>query len=484
MARKNCFLSLIGIVLLTGCNNVDHISSSFTSETKEQSGFIKKDTTIRVLTMITENNANVFKRLVQSFNEVEPNVHIHPIYMNGSANYDSLQRSVIAGFFKNDYPDIAQCYPDHILNYFKFGKVINMDSYLTHPEYGLTEEDKADYIAQFMKEGQRFETEGTYSLPFNKSTEIMYYNKNLVLHAPLSSELLRKYPKLPQDITEEYIDNITWEDFFTQLAPALKEHYSQKEFECILSYKSTDNFFVTLATEYGGYTSVEDGKGVVKFNNPTTREWVKNLRHYKEEKLFGTEKISLKAKSSFRNGTSLFSITSNASYASNAPKNITDFEVGVCRIPHAEGQEHKAISQGTPLCFFDHGDKNRALASYLFWKHITNKKNSLLWSSNSAYMGIRNSNYEIDELPIIDEIAALNTPSQLNVYKTQWKIYKSVASEMFQTEVFRGSSTCRTKAGELFLQCLSSEEEPDIEALFDETEREIEPYLVSQTQEK
>ena len=467
-------LSLVSVLLLTGCSNPSSSLPSSSEKIEQKGGYIKEETSINILTMITDTNSTVFSNLIESFKQVEPKVNIHPIYLNGSANYDSLMRSAIAGFFKDDYPDIIQCFPDHVVNYLRFGKVLNMDSFINNAEYGLSQEDKNDYIPVFMEEGRRFEIEGTYSLPFQKSSEIMYYNKKLVLHAPFSQETRNNYPSLPVDVDEEYLSNLTWEDFFHVLAPALKETYSDMNMDCVLSYKSTDNFFITLASEYGGYTSIKDGKGQLQFNNDNMKQWVSDLRQYVQEGILGSEKLSLSAKSSFRKGKSLFAITSNASYASNAPSNIADFDVGVVRIPHAKNGPNRAISQGTPLCFFDHQDDNRALASYLFWKHATSKENSLLWSANSAYMGIRNSNYEIDELPLLEEIAKLNTPSQLRVYNTQWKLYQTIASEMFQTDVFRGSSTCRSKCGELFLKCLNPEtDELNIDEEFSKTVEDI-----------
>jgi multiple sugar transport system substrate-binding protein len=478
-------MSLCGLVLLTGCGQEANNNTSSSVDEKTSSGYIKEKTEIKVLTMITESNSASFENLIESFEETEPNVNVVPIYISGGTDYDSLQRQAIVGFFKDDYPDVIQCYPDHVVNYLRLGKALNVQPYLDDPVYGLSAEDQEDYIDTFMNEGRQFEEKGTYSLPFCKSTEVMYYNKNLVLNADLtafratlSDELQAQYTTTT--VTEDYLNSITWEEFFQYLAPGMKYLYGDQLTEngttdaTILSYKSTDNFFITLATEYGGYTTVdEDGKGVLLFDNDNMREKVTSINSYISHyptladgsafvpstykcSLFDSEKLENHynfAKKAFSKGKALFAITSNASILSNIPSNEA-FEVGVASIPSAKGKEQMAISQGTPITILDHQDDNRSLASYLFWKHITNKVNSSNWSLQSGYIGIRNSNYDIES----PDIAGLDKSSlTYRVYMDQYHKFKDMSDEMFQTKTFRGSSTCREVAGQLFLSLLNQE---------------------------
>ena len=108
---------------------------------------------------------------------------------------------------------------------------------------------------------------------------------------------------------------------------------------------------------------------------------------------------------------------------------------------------------------------------------MTSRDNSLFWSANSAYIGIRNSNYDLDELPITEANKKSNTQTSLKIYEEQWKAYRDITSEMFQTATFRGSSTCRSETGKMFLNYLSTDEEVDINTLFDDTVAEITKYL-------
>ena len=71
--------------------------------------------------------------------------------------------------------------------------------------------------------------------------------------------------------------------------------------------------------------------------------------------------------------------------------------VGVARIPHAEGRDPKVILQGPSLTVLDHNDEARIRGSWLLWKTMTDAENSLDWAINSGYMGIRSSNYENED---------------------------------------------------------------------------------------
>ena len=506
---KSNFLKIIiaSLFLLPGCGRVDDGQETSSTQVQVSDGFVKTETTIKVLTMIKEGNAELFESFVSAFKEVEPNVNVVPIYISGGTDYDSLQRQAIVGFFKDDFPDVIQCYPDHVVNYLRLGKVLNVKPYLDHPVYGISAEDKEDYIQPFMEEGSQFNEEGTYSLPFCKSTELMYYNKNLVLNADLTEYRNTLSPELKDlyqttTITEEYLADITWEEFFDYLAPGLKYIYGDtltdygKQEATILTYKSTDNLFVTLASEYGGYTDVDDeGRGQILFDNPTIKEKIKKLNsyisHYKtandgsiitpdtyECSLFDSEKLENHynfAKSAFKNSRALFTITSNASVMSNVPSS-NSFDVGITSIPRSKNGKHMAISQGTPFTFLDHQDENRALASYLFWKYVTNRENSLKWSLYSGYIGIRNSNYGIVE-PKIPNLEK-GSPAY-NVYMKQYYKLREMPEEMFQTKTFRGSSTCRDVAGQMFLSLLNQSTLDDdiIDEKFSSAVSSINKYL-------
>jgi ABC-type glycerol-3-phosphate transport system substrate-binding protein len=78
---------------------------------------------------------------------------------------------------------LVQCYPDHVAEYINYGKAVEprsafIDSQRCRNRLKLPK--KADYVTAFMEEGKQYSVAGTYSLPNCKSTELMFWNKDVL----------------------------------------------------------------------------------------------------------------------------------------------------------------------------------------------------------------------------------------------------------------------------------------------------------------
>lgn len=474
MKRKYLSLAFLS-VLISGCS----LSPSTSSDSHEDSiGFIKEKTEIQFLCLTDDKYKIELERMVDEFKAIEPNVTVLIVNPVAAGNYNVLEKNVIAGFFKNDYPDIVQCYPDNVVKYINYNNknyAINLDPYLNNNEYGL-KEDKDDYIQTFLNEGSNYHTEGTYSLPFCKSTELMYYNADVLLNLDLSGVDSSINAGKPLD--NEYLNNLTWDEMFEKLCPALKSYnatlsedkkiYKDTDSAGIVTYDSDDNFFITLANQYGyGYTSMDaEGNGSINFNNPEMKQLMLKLKLAKDAGYLQTKgSYGDYVSSLFTNRESLFTISSTAGLSYNIDSR-NPFNLGVAKLPKATGKQYSAINQGPSVCLLDHFNENRSLASFLFWKYITNANNSLLWALNTGYMSIRNSVYETEEYK-----AALDVKNDASIEKKalsmNLKMIREVSDYTFNTPVFKGSSDARTEVGLLLKDCLMSEDLPtNIDSLF------------------
>ena len=265
---------------------------------------------------------------------------------------------------------------------------------------------------------------------------------------------------------------------FDKLCPAIvsknnslpdgEKIYNNSASSCILAVDSDENYFITLAHQYGyGYTSVnEDGTGNIDFDNPEMKELIKKLKTAKDNGYLQTRGTYKDYVSSlFVKKEALFTISSTAGLAYNVPgKNDEQFSLGVARIPYASGNEYSSINQGPSVCILDHKDDNRSLASYLLWKHITNEVNATKWALSTGYMGIRNSTYTSP-----DYQAALTPSEDASPYEiVEAKNFKKIADVRdftFNTALFKGSSNARTNVGKLLKECLSSD---DLDSVIDD----------------
>lgn len=146
---------------------------------------------------------NVNETAARIINDRFNDEHIKPadgsagicVTMTSYGDYDKLQDQITAGIQSKKVPDLISSYPDHIANYFKQNVVVDMEKFQSDETLKIT--DFEDFFTSYQKESYNYvfdkETYDKYnqevsegaeyghgslmSLPVNKSTEVMYYNK-------------------------------------------------------------------------------------------------------------------------------------------------------------------------------------------------------------------------------------------------------------------------------------------------------------------
>lgn len=443
--------------------------------------------------MVDGSYYSLLERMVEDFEKTEPNVDVNLTNPLGSGNYSALEKTVVAGFFREDYPDLVQCYPDNVVKYHDRGYVVNVDTYRSNPDYGINSD--TDYIKAFLDEGSSYKDEGTYSLPFCKSTELLYYNADVLIGLDLSSINASINNGKPLDAA--YLDNLSWEELFERLCPAIKaydeaqdaDHKIMKTTENsgIVSYDSDENFFITLANQYGyGYTSFDkNGKASIDYNNDGMKGLMLKLNQAKANGYLQTHKTYNDYVSYlFQTREALFTISSTAGLSYNfvserdvQSKGLTPFSIGVAKLPHAEDRDYVSINQGPSVCVLDHKDENRALASYLLWKYVTDVEHAKEWSLATGYIGVRNSVYESDEYKAMIAVDDKSTIYEVGAADNLKKI-ADVKEMTFNTPVFRGSSNARTNVGLLLADCLNEVDLPSkIDQLFADSVADTLSYM-------
>ncbi len=470
--KKKSLISLLILPLLSvslcGCNSGSSSSTvDFDSDYADYTPKITEKTEITLWSITGQNNQAQLQAYVDGFMKLEPNVTVNNVIQTGMG-YNDLHDAVIKGFSGNNYPDMVQCYPDHVADYLDYGKAVKLDSYMDNSDYGWTADEKNDYIANYLQEGQEYTVSGTYSLPYCKSTELMFYNEDVLLGLNLSSidSEINGGKKLDQN----YFDNLTWEELFNHLCPAIVTYNdslddahkilkTDQAYHSIFAYDSDDNLFISLAEQYGyGYTSIDSatGKGKVDFVNSGMKS-VLNTFHTAAENGYIISKGSAGnnyTNTYFTAQNTLFSVGSTGGvkyqFADTNPMNV-----GVARIPHAEGQDPKVINQGPSLCVLDHNDANRKEASWLFYKYMTNSANSLDWALNSGYMGIRKSNYTNAAYIETNDVTSKDPKTLERLMAKSATYTQNILDEMFVSPAFKGSSACRTAVSGLMTWALT-----------------------------
>ncbi len=407
------------------------------------------EVTITFSHTMNEQLRNTLDSAIKRFNEIYPNITVEHAQIGG---YDEVRDQIKTELTAGNQPNIAYCYPDHVALYNITKKVVPLDAFIESELsdgnggiLGLTEAQKQDLIeGGFYYEGTVFDAAGTmYTLPFSKSTEVLYYNKEIFdKHA---AEGL----KVPT----------TWEEM-EAACKFLKEKYPDS---IPLGYDSESNWFITMTEQYGSpYTSNVKGEYFL-FNNAKNREFVEMFRGWYDKGYVTTKELYGGYTSALfteltKSERAFMCIGSTGGAKNQVPTAIDGgetFTVAIAPIPQVDPDNGKAISQGPSLCIFDQDNKQEVAASWLFVKFITtDARLQAEVSMLQGYMPVIASVMDLDVYS--NYINNANGTTQQGV--TALAVKESIATNKpagyyFVSPAFNGSSEARDQVGSLMQYC-------------------------------
>ena len=438
---------------------------------KKPHPWIDEDHAVSIQWDNTFSYTDAIATLIADFAELEPNVTI--VNNKISGDYSAIEKQEIMGIPTLEYSSLVTCYPDHVADYLDYGIAVDFEDYM-FGEYGFTDEEYEDIVAEYLKEGQTFYDDGTFVMPQSKSIEPMYYN-NKILGVTIPGVNDSK------PITEAYINSLTWEELFDVFCPAVKAYNDAADAKdkiydatdaksCIVGYDSDDNFFISLAKQYGyGYTSIDEasGNGKIDFNNDGMKALMKKLNGYYKAGYLQTQGTNGTYTSNLATTNKcLISIGSSAG-AKNQFSSTLKFDVGVSPLPYAKDGRRAVISQGPSMAFFDHNDENRAKAAWLFYRFFSTTEYNTRWAIASNYLPIRYSVYE-DTRYSAFAVVADKAPNTAEMCKARTGVAaKATAPYLYTSPVFKGSSEARTQVKALLTECLTTDDiDGSIDSIF------------------
>ena len=442
-------LMLVSVAALSSCGNKKAIPNFDIPE----GGYDGSEVTITFYHTMGSNLSDVLNLYIEEFNKLYPNIHIQHEQVG---SYDDVRDQIGTELSTHSEPNIAYCYPDHVAMYNLTGAVATLDNLIdsklsvTRADgsteiLGLTEEQKSDFIEAYYNEGRQFGDGLMYTMPFSKSTEVLYYNKTFFDANNLT---------LPK----------TWDEL-KDLCAKIK----QIDPESIpLGYDSEGNWFITMCEQYGSpYTSAKGDNYL--FNNEKNREFVKEFRDWYQIGYITTQTLLGSYTSSLftsTNGTrSYMSIGSSAGATHQRPAADTEgnypFEVGIATIPQVNADKPKVISQGPSVCIFKKDNPQEVLASWLFIKYLTtNVSFQAEFSMASGYVPVLKS---VAENPEYAKFIA-NADGGKYISALSAKVCLEQESAYYTSPAFNGSSKARSQVGTLLTKCLTIDKDADVDA--------------------
>jgi multiple sugar transport system substrate-binding protein len=394
------------------------------------------------------------------------------ISLKYQGSYDDIESKITKGFGAANIPTMAIAYPDHIANYLESegsepGRfVYNIDSYMSDSKIGFGTQSylgdsskygKDDFVGAFLKEGQQFVRSGTYSLPYMKSSEVMFYNKEA-----LAKALTYFKPSIVGDSNiASYIGSISWDEFI-QLCASIKEHKADisSAIKTPAWYDDDSNLFISKMYQNNiPYSSIgSDSKGVIDFESGDSRTkaeaMVTGIKTAYDNGLLvtkGTE--GTYGSDAFTNMETVFSIGSSGGTGYNMPSGDA-FNVGVTRVP-VSNNNPQFVSQGPNITFLKNpsyttaeNDKRMNYA-WQFAKYITNPETNVYMCvyGSEGYIPVRYSAYETEDFTKFLEEGEIYA-------KTADVLLNDIDGHYLNTSVFKGSATLRDQCGGIITSVL------------------------------
>ncbi|MDY0023423.1 MAG: extracellular solute-binding protein [Candidatus Izemoplasmatales bacterium] len=405
------------------------------------------------------------------FELLHPNITV-VITKNGN-NYDELRENMVNAIRGGQIPNIVQNYPDHVMEYIDNNGVIPLTPYIYHPIHGydpaVEEESFLDILLSYRRENSQYANDGEYySVPFNKSTEVMIYNKSMfdrliadgvIDEVPNTWQGLFELGPALMAIKDDVIDEIAAN---LNASPTLSVHKTPAEIQAIkdnfvpITYDSPANAFITLTRQWGGeYTGITSARtGIIKFDNPQTRAMLSYFFDNRDDVFtlpgkWGTEYAS----DAFKVGQTAVTFGSTGGARYNTPTVVDGeyvFEFGLMPMPYnADMPENRtAIQQGTNMSITTAGDDQQKLASWLFLQFLTSKDTQLDFALKTGYSPVRYSVYDTPEyIQFTQGLDSSGNP--LGGEALMISLAANAAAQqsdfLFYDQAFIGSSTARAE---------------------------------------
>jgi sn-glycerol 3-phosphate transport system substrate-binding protein len=320
--------------------------------------------------------------LVQQFNETHKDVQVKSVYQG---SYDDEFNKFKTAQGSNDAPALMQVYD--------IGTRYMIDNDATVPVQKFIDADKYDTsdfepnIMSYYKLDDKL-----YSMPFNSSNPILYYNKTLFQQAGLDPnkppQTWAEVEQAAQKLTKKGADGKA-ETYGMSLA-IYGWFFEQYLANGGVSYSNNGNGRKDRATE--AIFNKDEG---VKF-----LDWWKKL--YDEGVMGNFGRKTADTQNAFAAGKSAMFIDSTAVLRGLVDGVNGKFEIGTAALPKREGAPGGVIIGGGSLWIMKDQSDKKQKAAWEFMKFVSEPKQQAFWHTATGYFPVRTKAYDEQTLKDYD----------------------------------------------------------------------------------
>ena len=167
-------LATASVVALTACGANSSNGSQQAETKKDIVTEVKSETTITFWHAMNGQLEKALQKLTEDFMKANPNIKVE---LQNQSTYKDLQAKINSTLTSpKDLPTITQAYPNWLFNAASQDSLVDFKPYLENETIGFK---KGEEIRSDLMEGARINGV-QYGIPFNKSTEVLFYNADLL----------------------------------------------------------------------------------------------------------------------------------------------------------------------------------------------------------------------------------------------------------------------------------------------------------------
>ena len=403
--------------LLGGCGAEPESSSTTGTSTPSST----ETPTSNLVTEITEPVEIVFwhamngkheealTALTTEFTTANPNITV--TLQNQGSYADLSQKLTTTAISPKDLPTMTQAYPDWMLNPIADELVLDLKPFIDDATIGFAdyEDINESFRAVTTMDGK------IYGMPFNKSTEVIWYNKTMFEELGL-------------------VAPTTYEELVT-----VSKTIFEKKGIAGAGFDSLSNYYTAFLKNEGiAFDSTTDVTGEAS---------VKAANYYLDGvkegyfRIAGTDKY---LSGPFAAGQVGMYMGSNAGESYVVDGVDGKFEIGVARYP----AKH-AMQQGTDIYMFSNSSPEEQTAAYLYMTFLLSTENQITWGISTGYIPART--------------AAVSAEAYKNSGSLVATTLDTATTNMFTNPLTTGSESAYRESASVLEGILASPEAANVE---------------------
>lgn len=341
-------LATASVVALGACSA--NSTNSSQSAKKDIVTEVKSETTITFWHAMNGAPEKALQKLTDDFMKANPNIKVE---LQNQSTYKDLQAKINSTLTSpKDLPTITQAYPNWLFNAADQDALVDFKPYIENETIGFKkgEEIRSDLMQGAQINGVQ------YGIPFNKSTEVLFYN----------ADLLKQYGvKVPTTLDE--------------LKEAAKTIYEKSNHEIVgAGFDSLNNYYAIGMKNKGvDFTKELDLTG------DASKEVIKYYADGIRDGYFRTAGSDKYLSGPFQNKKIAMYVGSSAgeSFVAKGAKEA-GYEYGIAPRP-----EKYNLQQGTDIYMFEGSTtEEQRTAAFLYLKFLSSADSQLYWAQQTGYI--------------------------------------------------------------------------------------------------